>query len=100
MPPMMLFDVLCKYRSDMCGRSLTSANAVLAPCSGEISMPEWNFLVRGATTMVGIPTRANPAPSWITEMIWNGVLYAEHNIPTLAGLADSITNQTAEWKKW
>ena len=66
--------------------------------SGEISDPEWSFMVRG---VIGLGSSGAAArPGWVGEGAWKALLYAESTIPSLAGLAASVTSDSAEWEAW
>lgn len=72
------------------------------PSSADISDPEWSFLMRGPVGLSSATaaSKHNPAPAWITDSMWKGLLFVDHAIPAMHGLADSFTSDTAAWQKW
>jgi len=57
---------------------------------------EWRFLISGMS--MGKVATPNPDPSWIEVNVWNEVTNLAGGIPYFEKLADSFTENTAEWK--
>ncbi|KAI9190457.1 hypothetical protein H9P43_001891 [Blastocladiella emersonii ATCC 22665] len=64
---------------------------------GDISDDEWNYMLRGATTVGGeLPPK--PATRWLTDAMWRNVCSLGSTISVFAELADHIASHTLDWE--
>ena len=64
---------------------------------GEISGPEWNFLLRGG---FGTPPK-NPDPAFMPQLTWEAVAGLQEAMPNIfPELCESIAHKIKDWKAW
>ena len=65
---------------------------------GEISTAEWNFLLRGAISLMA---PKNPDSTFMSQITWETVAGLQEAMPTLfPDLCDNISSKIKEWKSW
>ena len=68
--------------------------------SRDISVPEWNLLLKGVMIDGDIKNIKNPDPQLITDKTWRMVLNLDCMSPNYEGIAEGIVSSLPSWKEW
>jgi dynein heavy chain len=75
-------------------------NAKIMEDSAKLSMPEFNFFLRGGQVLDRAAQHPNPAPQWISAAAWDNLTEMERLLPKFQGLANSMEQAVREWQTW
>eukprot|EP00928_Gymnodinium_smaydae_P048232 TRINITY_DN3222_c2_g2_i2.p1 TRINITY_DN3222_c2_g2~~TRINITY_DN3222_c2_g2_i2.p1 ORF type:complete len:3935 (+),score=1014.18 TRINITY_DN3222_c2_g2_i2:1731-11807(+) len=66
----------------------------------QLNLAEFQFFLLGANVLDRSQQPANPAPDWITAVMWDNVCEMDGNLESFKGFQSSLEQTLRDWKKW
>eukprot|EP00933_Yihiella_yeosuensis_P070887 TRINITY_DN79051_c0_g1_i1.p1 TRINITY_DN79051_c0_g1~~TRINITY_DN79051_c0_g1_i1.p1 ORF type:complete len:1434 (-),score=383.71 TRINITY_DN79051_c0_g1_i1:142-4125(-) len=68
--------------------------------AGDLNSTEYKFFLYGGVVLDRSTQPNNPAPDWITQVMWDNICEVDSLLDSFKGFQSSMEQSLRDWKKW